>query len=85
MVQSSQCVSRRCGLDSPGCRARARGGAWVEAVNSPMFETEVARLRESIRRDRPLGDKIWTLATAKELGLEYSLHPRGRPPKPDRD
>ena len=62
-----------------------RGDGWVEAVNSPMFETEVARVRESIRRDRPLGDKIWTLATAKELGLEYSLHPRGRPPKPDRD
>ena len=50
-----------------------------------MFETEVARVRESIRRDRPLGDKIWTLATAKELGLKYSLDPRGRPPKPDRD
>jgi putative transposase len=41
-----------------------QGDGWVEAVNSPMFETEVARLRESIRRDRPLGDKIWTLATA---------------------
>ena len=50
-----------------------------------MFETEVARVRESIRRDRPLGDEIWTLATAKDLGLEYSLHPRGRPPKSDRD
>ncbi len=62
-----------------------RGDAWVEAVNSPMFETEVARVRESIRRDRPLGDKIWTLATAKELRLQYSLHPRGRRPKPDRD
>ena len=23
----------------------------------------------------------WTLATAKDLGLEYRLHPRGRPPK----
>jgi len=57
----------------------------VEAVNSPMFETEVARVRESIRRDRPLGDQIWTQATAKELGLEYSLHPPGRPPKLDRD
>ncbi len=62
-----------------------RGDGWVEAVNSPMFETEVAGVRESIRRDRPLGDQIWTLATAKELGLEYSLHPPGRPPKLDRD
>ena len=62
-----------------------RGDGWVEAVNSPMFETEVAQVRESIRRDRLLGDKIWTLATAKELCLEYSLHPRGRPPRPDHD
>ncbi len=62
-----------------------RGDGWVEAVNSPMFETEVARVRESIRRDRPLGDEIWTLATAKNLGLEYSLHPRGRPPKSNPD
>ena len=62
-----------------------RGEGWVEAVNSPMFETEVDRVRESIRRDRPLGDEIWTLANAKDLGLEYSLHPRGRPPKSNRD
>ena len=41
-----------------------------------MFETEVARVRESIRRDRPLGDKIWSLATAKELGLEYTVSTR---------
>ncbi len=61
-----------------------RGDGWVQAVNSPMFDTEVARVRESVRRDRPLGDEIWTLATAKELGLEYSLHPRGRPKKSDR-
>lgn len=46
-----------------------------------MFEAEVERVRESIRRDRPLGDPTWTLATAANLGLEYSLHPRGRPPR----
>jgi putative transposase len=58
-----------------------RGANWVEAVNAPMFETEVQLVRESIRRDRPLGDRTWTLATATKLGLEYSLHPRGRPPR----
>ena len=57
-----------------------RGGFWLQEVNSRMNESEVARVRESIRRDRPLGDEIWTLATAKKLSLEYSLHPRGRPP-----
>ena len=58
-----------------------RGAGWIEAVNAAMFEAEVERVRESIRRDRPLGDPTWTLATAANLGLEYSLHPRGRPPR----
>jgi putative transposase len=56
-----------------------RGEAWVEAVNAPMFESDVTLVRESIRRDRPLGDLTWTLAAAKSLGLEYSLRPPGRP------
>jgi hypothetical protein len=50
-----------------------------------MFETERERDWESIRRDRPLGDRIWTLAAAKDLCLEYSLHPRGRPPLSHQD
>jgi putative transposase len=56
-----------------------RGADWAEAVNAPMFESDVALVRESIRRDRPLGDLSWTLAAAKGLGLEYSLRPPGRP------
>jgi hypothetical protein len=44
-----------------------------------MFESDVAAVWESIRRDRPLGDLTWTLAAAKSLGLEYSLRPPGRP------
>jgi hypothetical protein len=46
-----------------------------------MFETDVARVRESVRRDRPLGDPTWTVATAEALGLGYSLRPPGRPRK----
>jgi hypothetical protein len=45
----------------------------------PMFESDVALVRESIRRDRPLVDLTWTLAAAKSLGLEYSLRPPSRP------
>ncbi len=46
-----------------------------------MLDYDIARVRVSIRRDRPLGDPTWTLATAKALGLEYSLRPPGRPPR----
>ena len=38
-------------------------------------------MRESIRRRRPYGDDEWTQRTAKQMGLEASLRPRGRPPK----
>src|SRR4051794_17154714 len=61
-----------------------RGEGWVEAVNAPMFETDVGRVRESVRRDRPLGDPTWTASTAEALGLGPSLRPPGRPPKPAR-
>ena len=77
MVQSSRCLGRRYALIRLDAGPAPRGDGWVEAVNSAMFETEVDRLRESIRRDRPLGDKIWTLATAKELGSGIQSPPAG--------
>ena len=57
------------------------GAGWVEAVNAPLFDDDVARVRQSLRGDRPLGDPTWTLATATTLGLESSLRPPGRPPR----
>ncbi len=61
-----------------------RGREWVEGVNAAMTEAEVERVRESIRRDRPFGSADWTTATARALGLEFSLRPRGRPPARDK-
>jgi putative transposase len=63
-----------------------QGTAWVEGVNAAMTEAEVEveRVRESVRRDRPFGSAGWTTATARTLGLESSLRPRGRPPAADK-
>jgi hypothetical protein len=58
-----------------------RGAGWEEDVNAPMFDNDVARVRQSLRRDRPLGDPTWTLATARTLGLKTSLRPPGRRPR----
>jgi len=58
-----------------------RGSGWLEHVNAPMTEAEVAAIRLSLRRDRPYGSKAWTSATASRLGLESSLRPRGRQPR----
>jgi putative transposase len=54
---------------------------WLRHVNQPQTEAEVEALRECIRRRRPFGDEAWTQATAKAMGLEATLRPRGRPPK----
>jgi putative transposase len=56
-----------------------RGTEWVEGVNVAMTEGEVERVRECVSRDRPFGSSAWTLTTARSLGLESSLRPRGRP------
>jgi putative transposase len=60
-----------------------RGAGWVEHVNAPMSEAEVASLALAIRRDRPFGGEGWTRATAERLGLLYSIRPRGRPKRTD--
>ena len=56
-----------------------RGKGWTEDVNVLMTEAECDTIRESIRRDRPLGSELWVSETAGTLGLEASLRDRGRP------
>ncbi len=57
------------------------GPAWVGHVNEPQTEAELERLRHSVDRGLPYGSAAWTEETAKTLGLESSLRPRGRPPR----
>jgi len=52
--------------------------AWLE---EPIGDAETARIAQSIKRSRPLGDPAWTTRTAKRLKLEHTLNPRGRPRK----
>ncbi|MGH7254210.1 MAG: REP-associated tyrosine transposase [Nitrospirales bacterium] len=52
---------------------------WVGWVNGPMTDAEVEVLRLSVNRGRPFGAEAWVQRTARRLGLETSLNPRGRP------
>lgn len=52
---------------------------WVELVNTPQTEDELADLRTRINRDRPIGDPRWVEAIAPFVGL--TLRPVGRPKK----
>lgn len=54
---------------------------WVERVNRPETPAELEALRQRVRRGNPYGTEDWEKKTARELELESSLRPRGRPRK----
>ncbi len=54
---------------------------WLDFVNRPQTDAEVAAIKRSVRRGSPLGNKHWTEGTAADLGLENTLRPPGRPKK----
>jgi putative transposase len=62
----------------------ARPAAWIDWVNEPQTEAEVEAVRKSIQRSRPFGGPRWPAKQAKELGLEWTVRPRGRPKKQGR-
>ena len=62
---------------SPG--PTPRNADWLDWVNQPQSESELAALRKCIERGMPYGSEPWQHATAERLGLKSSLHPRGRP------
>lgn len=53
--------------------------SWVSHVNGCETEAELEVLRRSVRRGSPLGNPAWQQRIAKQLGVEHSLRPRGRP------
>jgi putative transposase len=54
-------------------------GSWLRWVNRPQTPEEEVALRQCIGRGRPYGGRLWQRLTARRLGLESSLRPRGRP------
>jgi putative transposase len=52
---------------------------WVEYVNKPQTPAEVESIRVCINRQRPFGSAKWVYRKVRELGLESSLSPLGRP------
>jgi putative transposase len=52
---------------------------WIEFVNQAEKAEELEQLRSSAQRGRPFGSEAWVVQVAKQLGLESTLNPRGRP------
>jgi putative transposase len=56
-------------------------GNWVQRVNTAETAQELERIRRSLDRNRPYGSPVWQVRTARRLGLESTIRPRGRPKK----
>ena len=60
---------------------RPRKASWVEHVNAPQTEAELAAVRSSVQRGSPFGNDAWTERTIRRLGLESTIRAQGRPKK----
>jgi putative transposase len=54
------------------------GSQWLDWVNEPQSEEELAAVRESVRRGSPFGNDAWQKQIALEMGLTSTLRGRGR-------
>jgi putative transposase len=54
---------------------------WTSYVNRPFSEGELAGLHQSVARQSPYGNPDWQMEIGKQLGLESTMRPRGRPRK----
>jgi len=59
----------------------AQPADWLRRVNAALTAGELESLRQSVQKGQPFGSLQWKQRTAKRLGLESSLRPRGRPRK----
>jgi putative transposase len=51
---------------------------WKALVNRAMPEKQLGQVRQSLKRDRPLGKPDWVEKMAKKLGLSHTMRARGR-------
>jgi len=58
-----------------------RKASWVDHVNAPQTDAELAALHRSVARGRPFGSATWSDRTIRRPGIESTLRPQGRPKK----
>jgi len=57
------------------------GSRWVAQVNAPQSDAELESLRRCVNRGQPLGGEEWTAKVTRQMQLEHTFRPRGRPRK----
>lgn len=75
-----------CSSTRPGLSAYPldRPKHWVEWVNQVPPDHELETMRSCANKGAPYGDAGWVTGTAKWLGIDSTLRPRGRPKKSSR-
>jgi putative transposase len=58
-----------------------RPADWLERVNQPQNERELAAMRRCVARGCPYGSESWVRRMVSACGLESTVRPRGRPRK----
>ena len=56
-----------------------RPADWLEWVNQPQTDQELAEMRLSVSKGRPFGEPAWREQMIEQLGLQSSVRERGRP------
>jgi putative transposase len=69
------------GYEGLGRTPAERQARWRRKVMAPQPESELARIRESSRTGKPLGQPEWVASNADRLGIDLNPRPRGRPRK----
>jgi putative transposase len=54
---------------------------WMERVNKPQNQEELAALSTCLQRGRPYGSETWVSRAVSNWNLESTVRPRGRPRK----
>jgi putative transposase len=54
---------------------------YIEFLNLPEADEEKRRIRSALYTGRPTGTEKFIRQIAEELGIEFSLRPKGRPKK----
>jgi len=52
---------------------------WTARVNECLTKQELDAVKVSAQRGTPLGDEVWVKSMARQLNLEPTIRPRGRP------
>ena len=57
----------------------ARPDDWLDYVDRPQSDKELAALRRCVGRGAPFGREAWVRRVGAAWGMESTLRPRGRP------